>query len=379
MSALTAEQLDVENEDLIELTFNGNTIVAPVWVTHGHPDDAISVYLGYGSGISTELESDLSFNAYAIRTAENMWFGSGLEARSAGRRYPLATVQWDMTVEEVEAIRRGTLATFRENPDFAHEGEEKPNVSSFDRFSYEDENAWGMTIDLTACIGCNACMIACQMENNIPTVGKDQVAISRDMYWIRVDRYYDDVDGDLQAGFQPVPCMHCEDAPCEIVCPVQATVHSHEGLNMMVYNRCIGTRYCSANCPWSVRRFNFLNYVDDIPIAQEYRNPDVTVRYEGVMEKCTYCIQRISRVRINAQVENRPIMDGEIIPACAAACPTQAIIFGDTHDPETQVAQLKAQPHNYELLGELNTKPRTSYLARINNPNEALRGSGEEA
>jgi molybdopterin-containing oxidoreductase family iron-sulfur binding subunit len=222
---------------------------------------------------------------------------------------------------------------------------------------------WGMAIDVNACIGCNACVVGCQAENNIPVVGAKEVARGRHMHWIRVDRYDDAAAGSL---FQPVPCMHCENAPCEVVCPVGATVHDSEGLNVQVYNRCIGTRFCSNNCPYKVRRFNFLQYADrETETFKAGRNPDVTVRQRGVMEKCTYCLQRISRARIHGEESGRPIADGDVVSACQAVCPTQAIHFGDLNDAKADVVRAKASPRHYAMLGELNTRPRTTYLARV--------------
>jgi molybdopterin-containing oxidoreductase family iron-sulfur binding subunit len=371
VSQATATKLGVSKDSVVELTVNGRTMRAPILIVPTHADDCVTISLGYGRGLSAEGEAGLSFNAYAIRTSTAPWFTGGLEVRSRNETYPLATIRTSMKPGEFDAVRSGTLKEFNENPAFANE-KGKKDASLLSPYPY-DNNKWGMTIDLSACIGCNACVLACQTENSTPTVGKKAVSNSREMYWLRVDSYNTESAG--TTAFQPVPCMHCETAPCEQVCPVQATVHSSEGLNQMVYSRCVGTRYCSANCPYSVRRFNFLDVVDKRPILEEIRNPEVTVRAEGVMEKCTFCVQRISAARIAAKKENRPIQDGEVMPACMAACPTKAIIFGNLNDASAEVTNAQQQPHNYGLLAELNTKPRTTYLARLQNPNEALDGS----
>jgi molybdopterin-containing oxidoreductase family iron-sulfur binding subunit len=249
-------------------------------------------------------------------------------------------------------------------------GHEKPppTLSLFPPRNY-DGNKWGMAIDLNACIGCNACTIACQAENNIPVVGKQEVLRGREMHWVRVDRYFRDADNG--ADFQPVPCMHCEHAPCEEVCPVGATVHDSQGLNLQIYNRCVGTRFCSNNCPYKVRRFNFLQYSNRSEESLKgSRNPEVTVRERGVMEKCSYCVQRIQRGRIEAEQLGRQLRDGEVVTACQAVCPAQAISFGDLNDAASEVRRTKASPRNYALLAELNTRPRTTYLARVTNPRQ---------
>ncbi|MCB0088909.1 MAG: 4Fe-4S dicluster domain-containing protein, partial [Caldilineaceae bacterium] len=369
----TAAAQGLANGDLVEVRSNGHMVQAPVWLTPGQAEGAVTVHLGYGRTRAGRVGNGAGFNAYALRTAAAPWFSNDLALTKVGAGYRLATTQDHHSMEGRHLLRVGTQDEFAANGEFVHamepHGEE---ISLYPQVEYTD-NAWGMAIDLSACIGCNACVTACQAENNIPVVGKEQVLNGREMHWIRLDRYY---EGDLEnpiTHHQPVTCMQCENAPCEVVCPVGATMHDHEGLNAMVYNRCIGTRYCSNNCPYKVRRFNFLEFNDyDDESLKLQRNPNVTVRARGVMEKCTYCVQRISAARIAAKLDERPLADGDVITACQAACPTGAIVFGNINDPQSQVAQRKASALNYGLLTELNTQPRTTYLAKLRNPNPAL-------
>jgi molybdopterin-containing oxidoreductase family iron-sulfur binding subunit len=302
-----------------------------------------------------------------------MNWGRGLEIRKTGERTMLASTQTHHSMEGRDPVRFTTIQAYSENPDAArseHEREPKPTL--YPEYP-SGEYAWGMLIDESVCTGCNACVVACQVENNIPVVGKSQVRMGREMHWLRVDTYFVGGPDRPRVAHQPVPCMHCEKAPCELVCPVNATMHSSEGLNQMVYNRCVGTRYCSNNCPYKVRRFNFFQYADfETPSLGEMYNPDVTVRERGVMEKCTYCVQRITRARIAAESEGRRIRDGEVTTACQQACPNGAIVFGDLSDPKSLVVRRKRSSLNYELLGELNTRPRTTYLARVRNPNPEI-------
>ncbi len=379
-SAATAEKLDVHNEDVVVLKCDGRTIEAPAWVWPGHPDDSITLHFGYGRTKAGRVGDNIGANAYLLRQSASTWFATGVEIRKTGKRYTLACTQDHSSMEGRELVRHAPVAKFLADPTFAKELGHSPTSeeSLYPQYKY-DGYAWGMTIDLNACTGCNACVTACQSENNIPIVGKEQVENGREMHWIRIDRYYEGDLDDPEMHSQPVPCMHCESAPCEVVCPVGATTHDSEGLNVMTYNRCVGTRYCLNNCPYKVRRFNFLQYSDvDTEQYKLMRNPDVTVRNRGVMEKCTYCIQRISHARIDAKEQDRSIRDGEVVTACQAACPSQAITFGDINDKSSKVSKLKSDPRNYGLLAELNTKPRTTYLAKLKNPNPELKHIQED-
>ncbi|MGD8816320.1 MAG: 4Fe-4S dicluster domain-containing protein, partial [Acidobacteriota bacterium] len=382
LSPATAERLGLANEDEVDLQLDGRAARAPVWIVPGHPDGAVTVHLGYGRRQTGRVGHGAGFDAYALRTTTDLWSAAAVQLAPTGGRMPLATTQHHHSMEGREPVRVGTLQDYQRTGALPGEPLERPDSgdSLYPPWKYEGD-AWGMEIDLNVCMGCNGCTTACQAENNIPVVGKEQVIAGRERHWIRVDRYYADSLDDPETYFQPVPCMHCEDAPCEVVCPVGATVHGDQGLNLMVYNRCVGTRYCSNNCPYKVRRFNFLAYsdADRSPATDLMHNPDVTVRSRGVMEKCTYCLQRINEARIDANKEGRAIADGEIVPACAQACPTQAITFGNINDPDSAVSRLRAEPLHYGLLTELGTRPRTNYLARLRNPNPAIAANDEEA
>jgi len=373
-----AARLGVKTEDLITLELNGKKQTAPVWIQAGHPDNSITVFLGYGRRRAGRAGTGTGFDMYTLRPSATPWFAGGVSIAKAGGTYKLASTQGYQTMDTPEGarpqVRSANLEEYRKEPTFAKEDEPPAELTLYKPYPYEKEAyAWGMTIDMNSCVGCNNCIIACQSENNIPVVGKEQCAVGRHMHWLRVDAYYQGDRDNPKAYFQPVPCMQCENAPCEVVCPVGATVHSTEGLNDMTYNRCVGTRYCANNCPYKVRRFNFLLFQDwETPQYKMMRNPDVSVRSRGVMEKCTYCVQRITQHRIDSEREDRKIQDGELQTACQQSCPANAIIFGNINDPNSRVSQLKSGARNYGLLAELNTRPRTTYLAEIRNPNPEL-------
>jgi molybdopterin-containing oxidoreductase family iron-sulfur binding subunit len=397
VSGATLTKLGLEEDDIVELTVQGRKVNAPVIVAPGHPDNSVTVHLGYGRQFAGRVGSGAGFNAYSIRTSDAPFYTVG-SIRKVEGKWGLAvtkshfqdhrpklfggqgngnnSLEADEAIGERGIIRYATLDEFKANPGFANEGESHPKTdrdnTMFPNWEYKD-NAWGMSIDMNSCTGCNACIVSCYAENNIPVVGKQQVRIGRNMQWLRIDTYF---EGDLaapRAHFQPMACQHCENAPCEQVCPVGATVHTPEGLNAMVYNRCVGTRYCSNNCPYKVRRFNFLLYSDyETESLKLLRNPDVSVRSRGVMEKCTYCVQRISAAKIEADKGNRPVRDGEIVTACQQACPASAITFGNLNDKQSRVAKLQADERSYQVLADQNTRPRTKYVAAVLNLNPEL-------
>jgi molybdopterin-containing oxidoreductase family iron-sulfur binding subunit len=402
VSPATAEKLKTGNKpawtggehgqvisDVVELRYQGRTVRGAIFPVVGHPDDCVTVHLGYGRTRAGHTGTGPGFNANAVRSADAMWHGHGVEVVLTGEEYPLACTQYHHLMEGRGMVRAVTRDEYVHDPKSVRERKDRGGAPGVIDVMPEDETPprtitlypeyiydgykWGMAIDVNACIGCNGCVVGCQAENNIPVIGKGEVLRGREMHWIRVDTYYRGEAEHPETFFQPVPCMHCENAPCEPVCPVAATVHSHEGLNDMVYNRCVGTRYCSNNCPYKVRRFNYFLYQDwNTPSLKLGRNPDVTVRSRGVMEKCTYCVQRINVAKIESEKQDRRVRDGEIQTACQQACPADAIVFGDMNDPNSRVAKLKAEERNYSLLGELNTRPRTTYLAAVRNVNPEL-------
>ena len=388
VSPATAQKLGVTVGDYVKLDLAGRYMYAGVFLLPGHADNSVTLHLGYGRSRAGSLGTGPGFNANFMRTSAAAWIARGLKITKTGKTYSFAQFQHQYTIdfeghpadaESVSAFRRdlvqvATLDEFRKDPKFAQipETSTTNGLSLYPGFKHEGY-AWGMSIDLNRCVGCNACVVACQSENNIAVVGKDQVIRGRAMHWIRIDTYFRGGLENPEIYYEPLPCMQCENAPCEYVCPVGATTHTPEGLNDMTYNRCVGTRYCSNNCPYKVRRFNFYLYSDyTTPSLFGARNPNVTVRSRGVMEKCTYCVQRINAAKIQSEVENRTVRDGEIVTACQQACPAEAIIFGNINDPNSRVSKLKAQTRNYGLLEDLNTRPRTTYLARVRNPNPEI-------
>jgi molybdopterin-containing oxidoreductase family iron-sulfur binding subunit len=377
LSPNSAKALGVVDEDLVTVTVRGRSLTLPVTIVPGQADGTVMLTLGYGRRDVGRIASGVGFDTYALRSIEAPDLDTATVAKAAGTA-KLAPTQEHNSMEDRPLIREATLKEYKHDPAFAQEAVELPElVSMWKEKPYDTGHQWAMTIDLNSCVGCNACVVACQSENNIPIVGKEQVRKGREMHWIRVDRYFEGKGPEQpRMVFQPVPCMQCENAPCEQVCPVAATVHDNEGLNVMVYNRCIGTRYCSNNCPYKVRRFNFFNYTKDTPeILKLVQNPDVTVRSRGVMEKCTYCTQRINAGKLDAKLAGRELKDGDIKTACQQACPANAIEFGDLRDPASRVVAGKKDPRNYALLAELNSKPRTTYLAKVRNPHPDLAAS----
>ena len=393
ISPRTAEAFGVKNEDLVELRVPDKSkrsgygaLQGPAWIVPGHADDVVTVSLGFGRTVAGRAGDKVGVDAYPLRTSSSPWLARGAILVGPLGHHPVASTQLHTMVRELDdaaerraLVRSTTLDEYRHHPDFAQhvEGDHTPSedMTLIPAYDYSKGAQWGMTIDLNTCIGCNACVTACQAENNIPSVGKDEVLKGRELHWIRIDRYFEGTIDNPTVHNQPMMCVHCERAPCELVCPVGATVHSAEGLNQMVYNRCVGTRYCSNNCPYKVRRFNFFQYADhQTPSQKAQRNPDVTVRSRGVMEKCTYCVQRISAARIDAKVNGRELADGDVVTACQAACPAGAIVFGNINDPDSAVSARRNSPLSYGLLGTLNTQPRTTYLAKVRNPNPELAG-----
>ncbi len=375
VSPATAQQYKLQNGSVVELTYQGRKIKVPVVIQPGHAVNSMTLFLGYGRTRGGRVANGIGFNAYGIRTASALWSDRGAEIKLTGEMHDLSITQNHHIIDSARNIVHiANIGEFKKNPEVIQEHAETPppELTIYPGFKYEGY-AWGMSIDTNACTGCGACVVACQSENNIPVVGKDQVRRGRAMHWIRVDSYFQGGMDNPEIVNQPMTCQQCENAPCELVCPVQATAHSSEGLNDMVYNRCVGPRYCSNNCPYKVRRFNFLLYQDfETPSLKLGRNPDVSVRSRGVMEKCTYCVQRINSAKIDAEREDRKVRDGEIQTACQATCPADAIVFGNINDKGSRVSKLKAEKLSYGVLSDINTRPRTTYMATLRNPNPEI-------
>ncbi|MEO8104464.1 MAG: molybdopterin oxidoreductase [Betaproteobacteria bacterium] len=391
VSPKMARDQQLANGDMVTLAQGNYKVDAAVMIQPGQSDGTVTLSLGYGRTRAGSVGNEIGFNANLIRTSDNFWYAPGFTVSKTGATHVLATTQEHGTMVEPAELGGNTRPVFRETsieeyrkePGVIKEMVEVPELESIHPAvaDYSSGYQWGMAIDLGACTGCNACIVACQAENNTPVVGKDQVLRGREMHWLRVDRYYVGNEEDPRAVEQPIPCMQCENAPCEYVCPVAATTHSPEGLNDMAYNRCVGTRYCANNCPYKVRHFNFLNFHKQMPdIMAMVHNPEVTVRMRGIMEKCTYCVQRIQNAKITAKADGRQLgdgtprelKDGDVVTACQQTCPADAIAFGNINDPISRVAKLKKQERNYGLLEELQVKPRTTYLGRLRNVNPEL-------
>jgi molybdopterin-containing oxidoreductase family iron-sulfur binding subunit len=427
VSPATAAKLGIKDNEMIEITLDKTSLEIPIIIAPGHAENSISIPLGYGRSVVGRVGATTGFNAYPFRTSATPYFVVGAKVRVTGQTYKLALTQEHFALEGRggDLTREATVSEYKAKPDFAKtqgmDAHIPPNVSLYTHPPLNnpkdpehapnhgwDPHGWGMVVDLNSCTGCSACMVACQAENNIPVVGKEQVINGREMHWIRTDRYFasvDENDPEPEMVSQPLMCQHCENAPCETVCPVNATVHSEDGLNVMAYNRCIGTRYCANNCPFKVRRFNFFDYNQRDAMGSKnggwftglhkwnlisakgtedtikmQKNPNVTVRMRGVMEKCTFCVQRIQEAKIATKVAVRGSGDYRIpadsfTSACAQVCPTEAITFGDINNPESSVAKLKTSERGYRLLEYLNISTRTSYLARIRNPNPKMPGA----
>lgn len=386
ISHRTAKKLNVKNEDVVKLSNGREYVLLPIWVLPGHADDTITVEIGYGRKKSGRIGNNVGQNVYKLMNSTGQYIIDNISVAKIGTSYTVACTQdshgmnndklADGAIQErlPSIFREATLDEYKHHPDFVeHAVHHPPLKSMWEEHEYDESPQWGMTVDLNVCTGCNACSTACQSENNIPIVGKREVNMGREMHWIRLDRYFSGDPDNPEVAIQPVACQHCEMAPCEQVCPVAATTHTEDGMNGMTYNRCVGTRYCANNCPYKVRRFNFFNFTKDMPeIVQMAQNPDVTVRFRGVMEKCTYCVQRVNVAKIDAKNDRRDIQDGEVVSACQQVCPTNAITFGNILDPGSAVGKARENNRNYALLGEFNTKPRTLYQAKLRNPNPKI-------